>query len=402
MKKARWELEEEIEKLLQHVNAKTQRKIINELLAEHGIPVSTTSDLLSFKRSPSTETLYVLYHLFKKLDEKRVGIYFEDNEINEYEGEVVKIDRVSFPLRYNVIQVDEDQWIGKISMKELIALGNAQLINYNENAQRVLTRIIKNGEEHYRIQLNKFAVEAIKESLLLQRYIPNTITLNIPKNDKSDFVYHQSTNELIIKNIGMFDILDGYHRYIAMSNAYIQDPNINQVFELRLTHFSDEKARHFIWQEDQKTKMKRVDSKALNKYDVGNQIVSRLKDSNYGNLIGRNTIIDEATLSQGISSIFLENKKYTNSEIVSIASIVKMGLVAVEDQHPEVFDAPIETDKLYCMLIAFYFKENNVDIINGFTQDMISEKIITKRRDLQVRDARKLKTLFEERRNSYV
>ena len=161
-----------------------------------------------------------MYHLLKKLDAHRVNQYFVDKEINEYEDAVVESSKAKFPLRFSVVQITEDQWIGKITMKELMTLGSSQLINYNENAQRVLKRIVKDGEEYYRIQLNKTAVNAIKESLELDRYIPNTITLNIPQDDSSVFSYNDTKKEMVIKEIGMFDILDGYHRYIAMSNIH--------------------------------------------------------------------------------------------------------------------------------------------------------------------------------------
>ena len=402
MKKARYELENEIETLAQRTDGKKQRKIINQLFAEHNIPVSVSSDMLSLKRSPSTETEFVLYHLLKKLNEKEINKYFTDKEIKEYEGIIVESEKVKFPLRFNVVQIADDQWIGKITMKELMDLGSSQLINYNENAQRVLKRIIRGGEEYYRIQLNKAAVEAIKESLLLDRYIPNTITLNIPQDDDNRFSYDESAQEMIIKSLHMFDILDGYHRYIAMSNIFVQRPDFDLTIELRLTNFSDEKARQFIWQEDQKTKMKRVDSNALNKYNNGNKVVAKLKDKGFSDIIGRNSIIDEAELSQGINTILLRQRKYTNSELNILTQIIKEGFAAVEEKDPQIFDKPLDVLELYCMLVAFGCEEKDIDVIRNFEKDIVEVKEISIKRDLQPSEARKLKVIFKERRNSYV
>ena len=402
MKKAKYELEKEIETLAQQTDGKKQRKIINELFAEHNIPVSVSSDILSLKRSPNTENEFVLYHILKKLNDKTIKKYFTDKEIKEYECIVIESEKVKFPLRFNVVQIADDQWIGRITMKELMDLGSSQLINYNENAQRVLKRIVRGGEEYYRIQLNKSAVDAIKESLILDRYIPNTITLNIPQDDDNHFVYNTEINEMVIKNLNMFDILDGYHRYIAMSNIFVQHPDFNITLELRLTNFSNEKARQFIWQEDQKTKMKRVDSNALNKYNNGNKIVAKLKDKGFSDIIGRNSIIDEASLSQGVNSIFLKPKKYTNSELNAIVQIIKDGFTAVEEKDPQIFDEPIDVINLYSMLIAFNCDETDINIIHAFIEDVVASKEVAIKRDIQPSEANKLKLIFKERRNSYV
>lgn len=402
MKKAKYELEKEVEKLASKVvNAKKQRKIINELFTEHNIPVSVSSDILSLKRSPSTENPYVLYHLLKKLNEKIVVDYFTDKEIKEYEEIVLEPDKAKFPLTFKVVQIEEDQWIGRITMKEIMALSNSQLINYNENAQRVLKRIVRGGEEFFRIQLNKRAVEAIKESLLLDRYIPNTITLNIPKDDESRFVFDEDNSEMTIKKLRMFDILDGYHRYIAMCNVFVQNSDFDKVFELRLTNFTDEKARQFIWQEDQKTKMSKVDSEVLNKYNIGNKIVSRLKD--YIDFIGRNAIINEGELCQGVNSILVKPQKvYSNSEIAAVVAKIRKGINDIADSGSEIFDQPVDVRMLYCMLIAFSCDETDINIIQNFTKDMIESDMISGKRELKVGEANKLKSIFEERRQSYV
>ena len=40
----------------------------------------------------------------------------------------------------------------------------AQLIIYNENTQRVMKRIVHNGKEIYKIEINKSTVEDIEEA----------------------------------------------------------------------------------------------------------------------------------------------------------------------------------------------------------------------------------------------
>ena len=395
MLRLRSDLEKEIETLCKRtLSTKRQKKIINELFAERGIPVSIASDILTLKCPISTANIYILYHILKKLNAKRISEYFTEKEIKEYENEIITQEKIKFPLRFKVVQICSDQWIGSITAKQLMALSGAQMINYNENAQRVLKRITRGDEEYYRIQLNKTAVAAIKESLELERYIPNTITLNIPESD-SDFVYDESSNEIIIKKLKMFDILDGYHRYIALNNLCIEKPEFDAIFELRITNFSDEKARQFIWQEDQKTKMSKVDSNALNRFDTGNLIVSRLKFSDYGHLIKRNSgIIDEPTLSAAINVVFVENKKYSNSEVSSLARQIADGFTKLEFDNPQIFDKILDFRLLYCILICI-----KCDLItNKAVEDLYKKAVelhIIKTRGLQKSDEKKLEQILK-------
>ena len=401
MRNTKHNLESKVEELcLRVLEPRVQKKVTSELLKENGIPVSITSDILTLRRDPSTESIFVLYHILRKLDKDSVDKFFTEKEQAEFSKEKFEAKDVKFPLKFKAIQIKDDQWVSSITVKELMNFSKAQMINYNENAQRVLKRIIKGGEEVYRIQLNKAAVNAIEESFRLGRYIPNMLTLNIPQDDDSDFFYNETTGELVIKKIKMFDILDGYHRYVAMCNLFIQDSSFDYPFELRITNFSDEKARQFIWQEDQKTKMSRVDSNALNNYNNGNIIVSKLKDSNYGSLIGRNNIIDEAVLSEAINAIFVTNKKkrHTNSEIIKFANIIKNGFCEIEESNPSVFDKELDPRFLYCMLVAFFYAEYDYKVIKEFTQEMIESSVIFNRRQLTSMNAKKLKHCFMERR----
>ena len=398
MKRTKKDLDIKVEELcLRVINSRVQKQIVQELFTEHGIPASITSDILTLRRDPSTETIFVLYHIMNKIDRKLIADYFTEKECKEFNKEVFDTNDVKFPLRFKAIQISDDQWVSKISVKELMAFSKAQMINYNENAQRVLKRIIKGGEEAYRIQLNKNAVAAIEESLMLGHYIPNMITLNIPQEDDNVFGYDENKMELVIKKLKMFDILDGYHRYVAICHAFIQDSSFDSQFELRITNFSDERARQFIWQEDQKTQMSRIDSNALNKYDNGNLVVSKLKDSNYGNIIGRNNIINDAELSQIISAVFTGRKKHTNSEINNIATTIKRGFVAMEEGNPNIFDAPINTKQLYCMLICFSCNIFDYELVEKYTKEILDNKLLPSYKVITEAKAKKIKKFIEGR-----
>ena len=334
-------------------NSKLHKKIAKELLVENGIPMDITSDILMLKRDPSTESRFVQYHILRKLNEGAIPTYFSEDVIAYCKSNQYQSLKAKLPLEFDVIQIADNQWIGKISVKELMTLSDSGLINYNENAQRVLKRVTIAGEETYKISINKRAVASIKNSLEAGRYIPNTITLNIPYTDESEFRYSDKTRKITIKQIKAFDILDGYHRYVAISSICAMDNTFDYTMELRLTNFTDEVARQFIWQEDQKTKMSRVDSDSFNKYDIGNQIVNRIKSNNiYGSIISSKGVINDAVLSNAIRKTYKlrSDKNYKVSEITRISNEIIKGLNALVEQNETIFDTKLENEQITEMI----------------------------------------------------
>jgi hypothetical protein len=187
-----------------------------------------------------------------------------------------------------MVQVAPDQWIGAITAKELMKLKRQQLIKYNENTQRTMRRIVHGQDRYFKIFLNNKSVEEIKESLRSGTYIADDITLNMPL-ETTEFVFNNGT--LTINEMDKLDIIDGYHRYIAISRLSIEDKNFDYPMELRLVNFSEEKAKQLIYQKDQKTKMRQVDSAALNQYNPANIIIDQLNSDpacNIQGMIARN------------------------------------------------------------------------------------------------------------------
>lgn len=302
-----------------------QRELIKELYNEFDIPMGLSSDYITMRVDIDSATDFILFVFLKKIDEKKLNLYFNDSEIEKYGSSKFVEKKLSFPLKFEMVQIAEDQWIGKITVKELMKLRDAQLINYNENAQRTMERVISGETEYYRIALNKQAVEGIIESYENETYISNTITFNIP--DESDFYYEDG--KLYIRKIDHLDILDGYHRYIAMSKIYNIRHSFNYIMELRMVNFPEDKAKQFIWQEDQKTRMKKVDSDSLNQNNSANKVVQRLNSDSMFNLAGmisRNKgIINSAYLGQAISKIYMNNvtKKQEAIKTIEITKELK-------------------------------------------------------------------------------
>ena len=344
------------------LDKKLHQRVGKELLSEWNIPLNITNDLLTLRKSTSEVSDYILYHLICLIDDNALPANYPPENLREEFRKKYNNDKVSLPLTFVVVQIKDDQWIGRINVRDLFKMGNSTLINYNENAQRVMRRIQLKSGEYYEIKTNEKAIDSIEKSFVNNWYIPNTITLNIPCDDKSSFSYNEKTNELTVNKINMFDILDGYHRYVAINRICTLDAEFDYTMELRLTNFSDDKARQFIWQEDQKTKMSKVESESLNKYSAANRIVKRMQDGFYCDIIAHNKgIIDSSILSQAINVIYKinPNKDYQFSDINKISHDITNGFDMMSENDPELFDNKFDSADIYCLVSMI--KERNYD-----------------------------------------
>lgn len=334
MKRDRSVLEKILTDICSHVaiNKDTCNDIYDYAKNKYDMPKGLTSDLVCLRMSMSEPSEFVLYCLADSLVQTlgevlKVEDYYTKQEINKYDKSKYKVDKIKFPLRLKMIQVTNDQWIGVIEHSLLMQLRAAQLVNYNINAQRTLTRIIRGDKETYKITLNQKAVNEIHENLKSGSFVPNTLTLNIPQDEVSDFYYDKDSMELVIKQVRHLDVTDGYHRLIADYKTTDSDPKFDFTWELRVVNFSDDKAKTFIHQEDNKTRMKKIDSNSFNMNDSANIVVTRLNENtrcNLKGLIARNEgLINFGELSELVRYFFFKEVTKRESSNLLIVSLVK-------------------------------------------------------------------------------
>lgn len=323
MLRAKIELEEYLKVELRKILSKT--KIISDVCEyayqTYGIPKDITSDFIS--RKPLSEaTEFVLFCLLDAIEHvngqsySKITHYFVDKEIDAWKNTKYKIDKVRFPLRFKVVQVSEDQWIGRITLKTLMKLRAAQLINYDENTQRTMQKVIRGDNEVYQITIDEATVSAIADLYREDKYIPTPFTLNLPaENLDNDFYYDEDSCELVIKSLDMFNIVDGYHRYIAACRVCDENDDFDYSMELRIINFFVTKAQQFIYQQDQKTKMKKSDSDSYNSTRYSNMVVTRLNNDMNCEIVGQISnnkgIINFGQMSNLVELFYF---KYKNKE----------------------------------------------------------------------------------------
>ena len=265
------------------------KTMTDAMMSLHGITAKEAMDVIALRKSISEIDIFMLFCVSEAIGlvEKKdyLSKWFSESEIASYTGRKLEIDKIKFPIYIDAFKVTENHFITTTDLQFFMKLRRAQLICYNANVQRTMTRVLRGGEEAYKISLNAGAVADICYEMEHDEYIPNTITLRIPP-DESEFYYDEKKNRLVIQKLDAFEVADGFHRYIAMCQANDSNPEFNIPMELRIISYSETKTRQFIWQEDQKTRMEKLDSRSMNTNAGSNIICEALNEDPMFNLRG--------------------------------------------------------------------------------------------------------------------
>lgn len=206
---------------------------------------------------------------------------YEDNQ-KKIEYFVSKDKPEILPYKFdNVLQINSSQWVCALDLKSVVDLFTGQLIHYNPETQRQQTIVRgSNNEIHSKITVNHKSVKEIEELIERGLFISNFITLNVNEDVDNDFVYDTEERCFVLKK-GYFDIIDGFHRFLAMKQAYTNNPNINYITGVHIVSFPTDKAKRYIVQEDKKNKINKQYIKTLDGSDLINVLIDRLNETSY-------------------------------------------------------------------------------------------------------------------------
>ena len=226
---------------------------------------------------------------------------FTDKEIQKYsKSKFENVTETIYPISFKVLKISDDQWLSTISSKKLFELYKNQIINYNKNTQRPLKEVTKHGIKTYKINKNKQSVNAIKEDLKKGLFIPNCLTFNINMDNPSNEYYVDEENgELVLEN-GQFDLIDGFHRYSAITELLLENPDIEFNFGIWIMNFDENKSCRFIAQEDKRNKINKTYTKsldALNGDNFSSRIVKVLNENNNSPFKGKLTRYNNSNIN---------------------------------------------------------------------------------------------------------
>lgn len=332
---------------------------------KYGYPESRLSDFLTKRMTLSEGSDWDLFVVFDTImsqipTKNKLTTYFTETEINEYSStKYKKPKKTGFPLKFKMIEVADDQWIGRITARELVLLRNAGVIRYNKNIQRTMKRGYRGRTEEYRITENKKSIKEIKDSMQAGTFISNTITLNIPDDVESEFKYDEDTMILTITKANSLDIIDGFHRLIALEQAANMDKKWDYPMELRISNYSESKGQRFVYQEDQKTKMRKIDSDSFNVEDEAIKCVTRLNEDPQCNLSGqinRNEgLISLAEMAAIVQKLHFQDlgKKAARVRSVELAKELREDFNTLTEFDTKYMTERYSFPNLYIVLVAF-------------------------------------------------
>lgn len=404
MKISRKQFEKNLEDRLVEITRDSNLRefFCQKLEEERSVPYQHAMDVVDFRVSlmelPESE-LYIFMDTCNnhakelRIDKYPLSIAFTDTEIKSYESLQYEEKGIRFPINLPMIKVKENQWIGVITAKQLMKFRRAQMINYNENTQRTLQRIIRGETEYWKIRINETAVKQISELYESGSYLPNTITLNIPADDyEAEFIYNEEKQQLSIRKLDHFDILDGYHRFLALCRESDLNRRFDYPMELRITNFTEEQGKQFIFQEDQKTRMSKSDSTSMNQNRSANIVVDRLNANAIfylKNSISRNDgIIKYSDLADMIEYYWFPskiNKKDERKALVELPKKLASWFNAVIDMDEKYATKKYTKNRLASVLAGavatdFQFSRSVFDNIMEIEKELGKEKYLHSRR----------------------
>ena len=328
--KSRDQLNTYAEKLFQTseiiIKKSKRRKLFSDLSRWFNMPTIIAEEMTTFKRDIKEFTPFDIFCVLYFIDRPSLSRFFTANEIESFSKDKYVIEKAEFPLVFkDMVQVTDDQWIGKTTVQELMKLKRSRILNYDENEQRALRRIKSGKEEIFKPWVSEKNVREIKASMEKGTYIPDAITLNMPEG--TEFKYANNTLSIYSLPRNVLNLDDGYHRYLAMSQIYDFDKDFDYPMELEIVNFTNAKANNFIFQKDQKTPMKKIVSDTYDMNAIANRVIQQLNTEpqcNIKGMIGRNKAnINSAVMAKILSSLYVPKKVKQEEEAKLVISIRK-------------------------------------------------------------------------------
>lgn len=357
--KSKQDLDRYVEKLVSTVTTrKARRDLYDHLKRKFDMSESLSADIVTFKKDMAEFTPFQLFAIVYCLKRDDLGKFFTQNEIEQLAGTKMTVPKIKLPLQLQMLKVTDNQWIGATDLQWIMKLREAQMLNYDENEQRAL-RIIKRGEiEIRKPYVNRKAVEEIRESMENGTYISDAITLNM--TDGAEYEYDDKSCTLTIVSLprNMFNLIDGYHRTLAMSELHQFNPEFNLPMELRVVCFTRSEAEAFVFQQDQKTLMKKVVSDSYDPNTITNRVIVRINKSPeflLQNEINRNGgKIDQSRFAKLIGFYYLPEpvRKADQPRVITkIADDLINKFNTLFNQVPELMDGMTMQDLFTAMFV---------------------------------------------------
>lgn len=351
----------------------------------YNIPLGDSVDILNGKiplESMSDDTLFKVTNVLYELNKTNEGIInAEDLNVDLFFTQINK-DNFDRPLEDkkidgniyidNWLLVNKDQYVCVFTIEQIWELRNIRRIKYNERTQRQVTIKLSKGVEVKSVTLVEDSRISIHGLMEKNEFISDDLTFNV-NLDLYDPPYVNKAGQLVIPEKSVVDIIDGFHRYLEMCSVKDDNPNWSFNTIVNVVVFSEEKANRYIWQKDKKNHLSDAQATKLDKSNLNNLVIDRLKESS--NFYLRDQIDDDlyVVISKIITTLF--NIKKTTEAFPIYQNLEKNINSLIE--HNNLLDRQFKKEDWFVFLcVTKYCMENNKDflsIVENFTDDIISK-----------------------------
>lgn len=198
-----------------------------------------------------------------KLKIEPLAHYFSDEDIEAANnlGELNDNNRIFKMKALQKGTVDNPEWIGVLSYKDIVDMNRNGMLRYNMDTQRSANSFVSKGRTYYLPDINHKTIEGIKNAILNDDFISNTITLNILKDTSGTFNNTTESENILTINTDYhnIDIIDGMHRIKGIVAAWvererqiregIEKKQIEGTMSVCVKNLTVEQAQKFIYQE---------------------------------------------------------------------------------------------------------------------------------------------------------
>jgi len=343
----------------------------------YNVPPGDTVDIINGKlpvEGMSLDTMYKLTRVLYEINKNRedgfdtnlldVNVYFNENQQKYFDQKFIDEEPVGDIIFDKYLQLNPDQFIVVASVDEIIKWRNSRRIRYNEKIQRRMTlRTTLRGNEVRKVTLNPKARQQIRKLMKENKFISNTLTLNI-NPEYYDPPYITKDDKLVIPSESEIDISDGFHRYLEMTSLKDEDPEFKFNCGFYITVFDEEKANRFIWQEDHKTHLVLEQKETMVKNDEINYLVNRLNTSSNFHHQGKLSDKELFIIRQAIVFTFNKENKLDRATSVKLFKTIEENINSLIEEK-NLYDEKFNQKEWFIYIITLYYSiKNKLDFIN--------------------------------------
>ncbi len=279
-----------IEKISEVKTSKKQEseRIYNktiEIMLDYGFPSGKTMAMLNnteeIRDAGVKELILLADALYLSGKAINPQDYFSEKEIKEAKFNSLspsEDESYDLPMSFeNVIEIDDENYVTKISIKRIKNLYENGILDYNFETQRE-AGLVKNKDKIIEVpKVYEKSVKEIKERLLNGTLSSTAITFNAlagTSDSGEELVYNHRNGTLTINEGTKLDILDGFHRLSGARSALLEDDSLEHYFILTIRNFNVSAAQKHL-----------AEISKVNTIDKTH--IKRLSDSRYSDTVVR-------------------------------------------------------------------------------------------------------------------